>query len=146
MVVTQLEVNLMLFLRITTLGGFVLITKDAKDLHQNIFIQIELYLKFTLIRCLIIVYALSLELIKFKHAVIQISILGWMENVIRICIMQKFMKLYFLKSHLLILILLKLDAIMYNLFKFHQQVNLTKTELVVGLPLKLINKDIERII
>ena len=146
MVVTQLEVNLMLFLRITTLGGFVLITKDAKDLHQNIFIQIELYLKFTLIRCLIIVYALSLELIKFKHVVIQISILGWMENVIRICIMQKFMKLYFLKSHLLILILLKLDAIMYNLFKFHQQVNLTKTELVVGLPLKLINKDIERII
>jgi hypothetical protein len=78
--------------------------------------------------------------------VIQISILGWMENVIKICIMQKFMKLYFLKSHLLILILLKLDAIMFNLFKFHQQVNLTKTELVVGLPLKLINKDIERII
>ncbi len=146
MVVTQLEVNLMLFLKITTLGGFVLITKDAKDLHWNIFIQIELYLKFTLIRCQIIVYALFLELIKFKHAVIQISILGWMENVIKICIMQKFMKLYFLKSHLLILILLKLDAIMFNLFKFHQQVNLTKTELVVGLPLKLINKDIERII
>ena len=146
MVVTQLEVNLMLFLRITIQGGFVLITKDAKDLHQNIFIQIELYLKFIQIRCLIIVYALYLELIKFKHAVIQISILGWMENVIKICIMQKFMKLYFLKSHLLILILLKLDAIMYNLFKFHQQVNLTKTELVVGLLLKLINKDIERII
>ena len=146
MVVTQLEVNLMLYLKITTQDGYVHITKDAKDLHQNIFTRIELYLRFTQIKCLIIVYALYLELIKFKHVVIQILTLGWMENVIKICIMQKFMKLYFQKSHLLMLILLKLDAIMFNLFKFHQQANLIKIEPVDGLHLKLINNDIEKII
>jgi hypothetical protein len=103
-------------------------------------------LRFTQIKCLIIVYALFLELIKFKHVVTQILTLGWMENVIKICIMQKFMKLYFQKNLLLMLILLKLDAIMFNLFKFHQQANLIKIELVDGLHLKLINNDIEKII
>ena len=146
MVVTQLEVNLMLYLRITTQDGYVPITKDAKDPHQNIFTLIELYLRFTQIKCLIIVYALFLELIKFKHVVTQILTLGWMENVIKICIMQKFMKLCFQKNLLLMLILLKLDAIMFNLFKFHQQANLIKIELVDGLHLKLINNVIEKII
>ena len=122
------------------------IIKVVRALHWNISIQTELYSKFILILCWIIVYAQSLELIKFKHAVIQILILGWMVNAIKTCTMPKFMKLFFQKNLLLMLTLLKSDAIMYNLSKFHQMENLIKIEPVDGLLLKLINKDIEKII
>ena len=136
----------MLSQKIIIQDGFVPITKVAKDPHQNISILIEHYLKSIPILCWIIACALFLESIKFKPVVTLISILGWTENAIKICIMPKFTKLFYQKNHLPMLILLRLDAITYNLSKSLQMANLTKIELADGFLLKLTNNFIEKII